>query len=236
MLSFADIKPLHLADVTLPRGTPLEGQVWPVYGFVVTHPGGIVVIDTGVGSDQPGIEALYRPVRWPLADGLPELGIAPADVALVINTHLHFDHCGDNQLFPGRPIFAQRAEYDAAQEPRYTIPAWVDFAGATIELLDGEREVLPGLTIVPTPGHTPGHQSVLLETEDGRVIIAGQAAYTASEYASLMEAHPRGLDAAWDREKYLESLQRLRELTPQRVYFSHDATIWDAGEKTGSAG
>ena len=224
MLSFADIKPLHLADVTLPRGTPLEGQVCPVYGFVVTHPQGTVVIDTGVGGDHPGIEALYRPVRWPLADGLAQLGIATADVAQVINSHLHFDHCGENRLFPGRPIFVQAAEYRAAHAPDYTIPDWVDFPGANYELVEGEREVLPGLTIIPTPGH----QSVLLKTGEGRVIIAGQAAYTASEYANPREAHPRGLDAAWDREKYLESLKRLRELGPRRVDFSHDTTVWEA--------
>lgn len=77
---------------------------------------------------------------------------------------------------------------------------------------------------------------MLLQTEDGRVIIAGQAAYTASEYANPEEGHARGLEEAWDREKYLESLARLRQLGPRRVYFSHDATVWDAGEKTGSAG
>ncbi len=187
------------------------------------------MIDTGVGGDHPAIEALYKPVRWPLADGLAELGIAPADVALVINTHLHFDHCGDNRLFPGTPILAQRAEYEAAHAPDYTIQDWVDFPGANYELVQGELEVLPGLTLIPTPGHTSGHQSVLLETGEGRVVIAGQAAYTADEYANPREPHPRGLDAAWDREKYLESLTRLRELGPRRVHFSHDTTVWEAG-------
>lgn len=229
MLSITDVKRLHLADVTLPKGAPLEGQGCPVYGFVITHPEGIVVIDTGIGGDQPGIEALYRPVRRPLANALAELDIATADVTLVINTHLHFDHCGDNRLFPGRPIFAQRAECEAAHAPDYTIPDWVDFPGANYELLDGEREVLPGLAIVPTPVHTPGHQSVILETREGRVIIAGQAAYTVDEYANPERGHVRGLDEAWDRESYLESLRRLRELGPRRVHFSHDPTVWEAG-------
>lgn len=228
MLSITDVKRLHLADVTLPKGTALEGEGCSVYGFAVTHTEGIVMIDTGVGGDHPGIEALYRPVRRPLADALAEIEIATADVALVINTHLHFDHCGDNRLFPGRPIFVQAAEYEAAHAPGYTIPDWVDFPGGNYELVEGEREVLPGLTLIPTPGHTSGHQSVLLETSVGRIVIAGQAAYTAAEYANPEEAHPRGLDAAWDREKSLESLTRLRELGPQRVYFSHDLPVWEA--------
>ncbi len=167
MLSITDVKRLHLADVTLPKGATLEGEGCPVYGFVVTHPEGIVVIDTGVGGDQPGIEALYRPVRRPLADVLAEIEIATADVALVINSHLHFDHCGENRLFPGRPIFVQAAEYEAA--------------------------------------------------------------YTTAEYANPEEAHARGLESAWDRQKYLQSLRRLRELGPRRVHFSHDPTVWEAG-------
>jgi glyoxylase-like metal-dependent hydrolase (beta-lactamase superfamily II) len=89
--------------------------------------------------------------------------------------------------------------------------------------------VLPGLAIVPTPVHTPGHQSVILETREGRVIIAGQAAYTVDEYANPERGHVRGLDEARDRESYLESLRRLRELGPRRVHFSHDPTAWEAG-------
>ena len=149
-------------------------------------------------------------------------------MSAIINTHLHFDHCGDNRLFPGTPILVQRAEYEAAQEPAYTAPDWVTFPGACFQLLDGETEVIPDLTIVPTPGHTPGHQSVVLNTNEGLMTIAGQAAYTADEFARPEDPHPRGLDSAWDRERYLESLQRLRSLHPRRVYFSHDPSIWEA--------
>lgn len=228
MLSIAGVRHLRLADVTFPKGTPLEGESCPIYGFVVRHSEGIVVIDTGVGDGHQGIEALYRPVRRPLADELKALNIALADVTLVINSHLHFDHCGDNRLFPGTPIYAQRAEYEAAQGSGYTIPDWVDFPGARFELLDGEAEVLPGVRVVPTPGHTPGHQSVLVETGDGRLVIAGQAAYTAAEYANPEHGHVCGLEAAWDRQRYLESLRRLRGLAPRRVYFSHDPTVWQS--------
>ena len=227
LLSVGDIKRLHLADVTLPVGTPQEGEVCPVYGFVVSHPAGAVVVDTGIGEGQPAIEALYRPLRNPLAEHLSALRIAPADVVLVINTHLHFDHCGGNRHFPGTPILVQRAEHEAAQEPAYTVPDWVTFPDARFQLLDGETEVLPGLTIVPTPGHTPGHQSLVLNTKEGLMIIAGQAAYTAGEFARPEKPHRRGLDGAWNREKYLESLQRLRDLAPRRVYFSHDAAVWE---------
>jgi glyoxylase-like metal-dependent hydrolase (beta-lactamase superfamily II) len=228
LLTPGDVKPLHLADVTLPAGAPQAGGICPVYGFLVAHAAGPVVVDTGVGEGHAGIESLYRPERRPLADHLSPLKIAPADVVLVINTHLHFDHCGDNRLFPGTPIVVQRAEYEAAQEPAYTVPAWVDFPGARFRLLDGEAEVLPGLRVVPTPGHTPGHQSIVLETDGGPVIIAGQAAYTAEEFSDPERRHVRGLDMAWDLERSLESLRRLRALGPRRVYFSHNPAVWEA--------
>jgi N-acyl homoserine lactone hydrolase len=230
LLSAAGIKRLHLADVTMPEGGPLAGRDCPVNAFVVRHPEAILIVDTGIGEAHPGIDALYRPVRRSLIDALAEIAIAPNDVALVINSHLHFDHCGANQLFLGKPIFVQRAEFEAAREPSYTIIDRVNFSGAKFEILDDEAEVLQGVTIVPTPGHTPGHQSVLLETDDGRVIIAGQAAYTAEEYSNPDKANAPGLEGAWNRNKYLESLRRLRELAPRRVYFSHDPAVWETGE------
>ncbi len=214
-LSPSDVKQLHLADVTLPQGHPLEGETCPVYGHVVQHPQGIVVFDTGIGEGQPGIEALYKPVRRPLAEHLAALAIDPADVSLVIDSHLHFDHCGDNRLFRDSPIYAQRAEYAAAQEPAYTVREWVEFPGARYELLDGESQVLPGVTIIPTPGHTAGHHSAVLETSEGRVILAGQAAYSATEFADPEGTDPRLRKGSWDEDAYLASISRLHNLDPR---------------------
>ena len=78
-------------------------------------------------------------------------------VAVVVNTHLHFDHCGGNRLFPGVPIHVQRRELaDARTEEDYTVREWVDFDGATYVEHDGEAEILPGVRLVPAPGHTRG--------------------------------------------------------------------------------
>jgi N-acyl homoserine lactone hydrolase len=104
----------------------------------------------------------------------------PRDVVCVINTHLHFDHCGGNRLFPGVPIHVQRTELQGPYDP----PEWVDFEGATYVEHDGEAEILPGIRVLPTPGHTNGHQSVLVDTSDGLVVIGGDVAYTFDELAS----------------------------------------------------
>jgi N-acyl homoserine lactone hydrolase len=104
----------------------------------------------------------------------------PRDVVCVINTHLHFDHCGGNRLFPGVPIHVQRLELQGRHDP----PEWVDFPGATYVEPDGEAEVLPGIRLLPTPGHTRGHRSVLVDTPDGLVVIGGDVAYTFDKLGS----------------------------------------------------
>lgn len=225
------VKRLHLANVTLPQTHPLAGDTCSVYAYLVLHPDGPVLVDTGVGSGHQGIEQMYRPIGRPLDDALAGVGLRPADIAAVVNTHLHFDHCGENRLFPDTPIYVQEREYAAAREPTYTVAEWVDMAGLRYELLDGQTEIFPGLHLIPTPGHSPGHQSVLLESEEGRAIIAGQAAYTAQEYARSEEGHVPGLEGAWDGEQYLESIRQLRDLAPHRVYFSHDRAVWEADEQ-----
>ncbi|MDE3026626.1 MAG: MBL fold metallo-hydrolase, partial [Acidobacteriota bacterium] len=103
-------------------------------------------------------------------------------VAVVVNTHLHFDHCGGNRRFAGVPIHVQRRELaDARADPDYTIPDWVDFDGAAYVEHDGEAEVLPGIRLLPTPGHTAGHQSVLVEAAEGPVLLGGDVAYSFRE-------------------------------------------------------
>jgi glyoxylase-like metal-dependent hydrolase (beta-lactamase superfamily II) len=97
-----------------------------------------------------------------------------AGIDIVVNTHLHYDHCGGNRLFPGVPIHVQARELvDARSLDNYTIREWVDFDGATYVGHEGEVELLPGIRLLPTPGHTDGHQSVLVETGGRPVVVGG---------------------------------------------------------------
>ena len=88
-----EIKRLHLASLRGP-----DGREWPVHGFVVTHPDGTVLVDTGVGG-PPQVLSDWRVVNRSVADALAGLDMTPGDISLVINTHLHFDHCGQNAVF-----------------------------------------------------------------------------------------------------------------------------------------
>ena len=142
-----------------------EGEEMPVFVWTIDHPAGRVLVDTGLIDSRPEIDDMSP---------TPHPENIPRDVAFVINTHLHFDHCGGNRLFPGVPIHVQARELaDARSLDNYTIREWVDFEGAMYVEHKGEVELLPGIRLLPTPGHTRGHQSVLVDTPDGLVVIGG---------------------------------------------------------------
>src|SRR5215472_5610456 len=156
-----EVKRLHLASLRGP-----DGKEWPVHGFVVTHPGGAVLVDTGVGGRQEWLND-WRVVNRAAADALADLDMTPADIGLVINTHLHFDHCGQNAVFSHAACYVQRAELDRARRESRELYDWFGFMDARFELLDGDAEVLPGLSVIATPGHTVGHQSVVVQSGAG---------------------------------------------------------------------
>lgn len=147
---------------------------FPVFVWTVAHEEGRVLVDTGMVDSTPELDEEWEPVPHPEA--------IPRDVVAIVNTHLHFDHCGGNRLFPGVPIHVQARELaDARAEGGHTIREWVDFEGATYVEHEGEGEVLPGIRLLPTPGHTAGHQAVLVDTADGLVVLGGDVAYSFRE-------------------------------------------------------
>ena len=181
-----------------------------------------------MGEGNAHIERTFEPRRTPLAAELARFELQTADVSMLVNSHLHFDHCGNNRLFPDAEIFVHANELSIASTPRYTVTGWFNYEGARITPVSEDTEISPGVTLIQSPGHTPGHQSILVETAGGRTLIAAQAAYTADEYRRggdpAEQAH-EGLN-----EQYVQSILRLKSLDAQRVYFSHDTAAWPVSE------
>jgi N-acyl homoserine lactone hydrolase len=224
-----DVVRLSLGSFVRPAAETGTGhpRVEAVYGYLVRHDSGLVLLDTGLGLGDEETEAWYRPQRVPLQQALKGRGVSLSDVDLVVNCHLHFDHCGGNPLLAGTPVLCQREELATARAGDYTMEHLVDPPGSVYELLDGEAEIWPGVHVVPTPGHVDGHQSVVVECADGSVVLAGQSHDTASGWSAdalafgaheLGHRDPLPAAPAW--------MARLLAFDPKRVVFAHDAAVW----------
>ena len=185
----------------------VEGEVMPVCVHLIDHPDARVLVDTGIAELHPAVVDAFDPRLYPL--GEQDFDVAGIDI--VVNTHLHADHCGGNRLFAGRPIYVQRRELDDAHsEDDYTIREWVDVPGVQYVPVDGELELLAGVRLVPAPGHTPGSQVVVVETGGRPVVICGDAAVWFGE-----------LD-----EPRTEGQRRIRALDPAKVWLAHAHEPW----------
>jgi N-acyl homoserine lactone hydrolase len=183
-----------------------EGEPMPVYVHVIDHPDGRVLVDTGMTELHPAVADMD-----PRLDPLDRQDFDIGSVDIVVNTHLHFDHCGGNHLFAGKPIYVQRQELDDARsENDYTIPEWVDPPGIQYVPVDGELELLPGLRLLPAPGHTRGSQVVVIEGDKGPTIIAGDTAVWFGE-----------LDNPGTEGQLL-----VRSLNPEMVWLTHEHRPW----------
>jgi len=172
-------------DAVLVAELLVEGERWPVCVHVIDHPDGRVLVDTGMTELHPAV-ADMDPRLFP--PGTQGFDVAAIDV--VVSTHLHFDHCGGNHLFAGTPIYVQRQELDDARSK--------------------DDYLLPGLRLVPAPGHTPGSQVVVVETDGRPVVVGGDVAVRFSE-----------LD-----EPRSEAQLRVRALDPELVRLANEHEPW----------
>jgi glyoxylase-like metal-dependent hydrolase (beta-lactamase superfamily II) len=221
------ITPLDLGSLAVPEGTPMGGVVLPVQGFLVRHPRGVLLFDTGLGVEHAEFDRLLTPVRRPLEAALAGAGVQVREIQAVANSHLHYDHAGGNPLFSGIPIYVQQREYEGSRDKPYFAPERIDFEGADLRVIQGDAEILPGVRLVLTIGHTAGHQSLVIDALGGTVVLAGQAAYTAVEFADPEREPARGVKTAYDPGEFVNSTKNLKSLNPQRVYFTHDHRVWE---------
>jgi len=215
--------------------------------LLIEHETGPILIDTGAGNKEDpkfydiyGVENAGTPGPTCLEDGLRAVGVAPDDITLVINTHLHFDHAGGNTTrdaggairptFPNARYVVQEGEYRYATNTNertagsYFNHNFVPLHDAgQFDFVTGEREIVAGIRVLPTPGHTPHHQSILIESGGERALFIADLAPTASHL-------PLAWIMGYDVEP-LVTLETKRAILTKAaregwlVIFEHDATV-----------
>jgi N-acyl homoserine lactone hydrolase len=222
----------------------------PVPGVLLECDGGWLLLDTGFNTALIRDPALYRrfypsvdyrPVLpgpgEPIEEALVEVGVDIDAIYAVALSHLHHDHAGGVKLFAGRvPVHAQRRELDYGMlntpEPGKHAMARVDYDDPRIDwrLADGEEQIAPGVTVIPTYGHTPGHQSFLVELDES---VGGGGFVFAFDAADLTEniEHELAIGGVVDIDpaETVEPIRRLKKLAAQRGFVlipGHDPYVW----------
>jgi N-acyl homoserine lactone hydrolase len=214
---------LRLADM---GGAPAAGYL------VQTDDGTNVLIDSGfpremVGSsDGPTIAEDQFVVNQ-----LAQIGVTPDDIHYLVVTHLDVDHAGAHDEFPGAELVIQRRHHEARESPRFDlIRAHWDAPGLRYRLVDGDTELVPGVELVETSGHVPGHQSVLVRLpETGPVILA----IDAIPHGDLLDPDTRAITEYDEEEEGVrDSTRKLVELAHREnaalIVRGHDGPQWEA--------
>jgi glyoxylase-like metal-dependent hydrolase (beta-lactamase superfamily II) len=215
---------------------PIDLQVW---AFLVTHPRGSVLFDTGMHPEVRddaagrlgGVADLFE-IDYEADDSivaqLESADTDPASVDAIVCSHLHFDHAGGNALLPDARVIVQRAEWEHARHESGSGYAPADWdTGQDLDLVDGERDLFGdgAVTLVPTYGHTPGHQSLRVQVNGRDVMLTADACYLR---ASLEQ---RALPAfGWDLELQREVFERFAQFERGGgvLVFGHDPTLGTA--------
>jgi N-acyl homoserine lactone hydrolase len=157
------------------HGIKMKG---PVVAWLLSNGDRKILVDTGLfgphdASDTMGV--FSRTEEQKIEVQMGRVNTTPEQIALVINTHLHSDHCGGNGYFPHARFLVQKREMEYARNPLpATKPEYdVEIRESTFDLLDGDADIAPGIRVILTPGHTMGSQAVLVETASGLYVIAG---------------------------------------------------------------
>jgi len=223
------VKRLYLMQV----GSVPEYQIPIVCYLVQTGDGKHILIDSGlpeiIPEDASGFEN-----GQDVIEQLASLGLQPDDIDTVISTHYDIDHAGRHAAFTQAHYVVQRVHHlDAASNPRFAAlrPQW-DQPMARIRLVDGDTELLPGLELIETSGHVPGHQSVLVRLpKTGAILLTIDAVSFGEGFTRDKQDDGSNPDAAAIRASTIKLLDLVEREHIGLVIFGHDKEQWETLKK-----
>jgi len=219
------------ADALDPGALASDGRWWLRFrSFAVRHEDGpVTLVDAGIGP-AGSLAADWAPVPGRLPSALAEAGIDPGDVEAVVLTHLHTDHIGwaapGDSPFVNARVVVQRADAEAfaaaRQEESLLAPLR---AQGRLDLVEGDVRLSPGVRVVATPGHTPGHQSVLVESGDESLVVTGDLLVHAVQLVRPELAYGHDMDAEAARRSRAAVLADASS-RGSWLAVSHLSTVW----------
>ena len=220
--------------------SPINMPVLPVPCYLIqTEDGQNILIDSGLPLDAsrlPKMPGMAEPhMELSVIEQFAKLGLKPSDIDILICTHFDVDHAGNHALFTNAEVIVQREHYELARSGHARFAPvrdqWDDPA-LHYRLIDGDTEIVPGLTLIETSGHVPGHQSVLLRLhERGTILltidaVAVQASFTRDRVGGPMDMNAD--DAIASTQKLLDIAQREHVAL---IIYGHDAHQWPSLKK-----
>ncbi len=219
MLIVEETNDKSLMTYLMGMGTPIS---LGVYIWLVEGASKNVLIDTGCSADYLNSTGFPSKQVSTAEKELEKVGLTVDDIDMVIITHLHSDHAKDAEKFKNAKFVVQKSELEFAANPHPIQAGWfVELPRDRLEVVDGDKEVLEGIRVIHTPGHTPGGQSVLIETEKGTVCLCGLCTILENLYPpeELRQMGVRAITPAihTNAMQAYDSLIRIQELADQVV-------------------
>ena len=228
-MSQSAVKRLYLMEV----GSMPEYQIPIVCYLAQTADGRNILIDTGLPEIIPEEESEFENGR-DVIQQLADLCLEPGDIDTVVSTHYDGDHAGRHAAFTRAQYVVQRAHHlDAAGNPRYAAirPQW-EQPMARIRLVDGDTELRPGLELIETSGHVPGHQSVLVRLpKTGAILLTIDAVPFAAGFTRDEQDDDSDPDAEATRASTIKLLDLVEREQIGLVIFGHDHEQWTTLKK-----
>jgi N-acyl homoserine lactone hydrolase len=232
MINQYTIRPLRLGTIRRKKESMAYhcgiDEIWdfPLVSYYLEGSGSKIIVDTG-GSMPDGQkwQPYFRNKNEGLDSALSDIGVSPEEINLVIFTHLHWDHAGNNRIFPNARFIVQKKELDylLSPEPKVKAGYEVDLVLQTkYETVDGDCEIIPGISVVLTPGHTVGMQCVVVETASGKFILGGDL-ITLFENWEAIPHIPNG--NYYSLELMMKSLDRVQKLNG-KILPGHDEKVF----------
>jgi N-acyl homoserine lactone hydrolase len=234
-MSLLGIRPLHVGTITRQKSSfcyglePGKFMDVPLICWYIEGSNKRILVDTGGGDPSVALPNWFpykREKDEAIENNLKRLGLSCEDIDIVITTHLHWDHCAGNGLFPNAKIIVQEEELQSARSP---FPIWVhSYIKSTVEdinytVISGDKEIAEGVKVIFTPGHTYGMQGVLVEAKKRRIFIASD---TFGLFKNLDQDPPLISGAYVSVKKYYESLEKIARLSAF-ILPGHDFRIFE---------